>query len=166
MLKRFCRNSLAILVLIMCCATTVFAARPEKTEREPVMITSNSMQADKIGDTVTFSGDVTLKKKGMTLTSDSLIVFYDTRSRSIRKIDAYGNVVVRQENRTAFSHKASYYSKEEKIVLSGEARILEDENELGGDTITLFIRDDRSVVEGGKVLFYQNKQNKSEEGKP
>jgi len=142
-----------------------YAASPEKTKREPVAITSNSMEADKLGDTVTFMGNVVLKKAGMTLTSDTMVVFYDPRSRDIKEIDAYGNVVVRKEGRVAYSNKASYYSREEKIVLSGDARIIENKNQLGGDTITLFMNEDRSVVESGKIMFYQNKQEKSGEEK-
>jgi lipopolysaccharide export system protein LptA len=130
-----------------------------------VVITSNTMAADKLGDTVTFTGNVTLKKAGMTLTSDSMVVFYDAQSKGIKEIDAYGNVVVRKEGRVAFSNKASYYSREEKIVLSGDARIIENENQLGGETITLFMNEDRSVVEAGKIMFYQNKLDKSNDEK-
>jgi len=124
------------------------------------------MEADKLGDTVTFTGNVTLKKAGMTLTSDSMVVFYDAQSKGIKEIDAYGNVVVRKEGRVAFSNKASYYSREEKIVLSGDARIIENENQLGGETITLFMNEDRSVIEAGKIMFYQNKLDKpNDDGK-
>ena len=87
----------------------------------------------------------------MTLYSDPMIVFYDASSKGIREIEAIGNVVVRKEGRVALSNRASYYSKEEKIVLTGDARIIENENQLGGERITLFMRDDRSIVEGGKV---------------
>ena len=131
---------------------------PEKGKREPIVITSRRMQADKLGDKVTFTGDVTLKKEGMTLTSDSMVVFYDVTTKGIKEIEATGNVVVRKEGRVALSNKASYDSRDEKIVLTGDARIIENENQLGGEKITLFMRDDRSIVEGGKVLFYQDKQ--------
>lgn len=130
----------------------------EKGKREPIVITSRRMQADKLGDKVTFTGDVTLKKEGMTLNSDSMIVFYDVKTKGIKDIEASGNVVVRKEGRVALSNKAFYDSREEKIVLTGDARIIENENQLGGEKITLFMRDDRSIVEGGKVLFYQDKQ--------
>jgi len=160
MLKQCCRNSLFILAVLLVFAGTSSAARPEKREREPLVITSTRMEADKLGDKVTFLGAVTLKKEGMTLTSDSMIVFYDVGTKAIREIEAYGNVVVRKEGRTAFSNKASYYSDEEKVILTGDARIIENENQLGGEKITLFMRDDRSIIEGGKVLFYQNKQEK------
>ncbi|OGW35447.1 MAG: hypothetical protein A2010_02455 [Nitrospirae bacterium GWD2_57_9] len=134
------------------------AARQGKGKREPIVITASRMEADKLGDKVTFKGDVTLKKEAMTLYSDSMTVFYDARSKGVNEIEALGNVVVRKEGRVALSNKAFYYSREEKIVLTGDARIIENENQLGGERITLFMRDDRSIVEGGKVLFYQDGQ--------
>lgn len=164
MSKRYFRNSLLIAALFLLLAAMSGAAETGSNAREPVVITSKRMQADKLGDKVTFTGNVTLKKEGMTLTSDTMIVFYDVESKDIREIEAHGNVVVRKENRVALSHNASYYSREEKIVLTGDARIVENENELGGEKITLFMRDDRSIVEGGKVLIYKDKQEKPLEG--
>lgn len=138
-------------------AATPGPGKQLKGKREPIVITSNRMEGEKLGDKVTFLGDVTLKKEGMTLNADSMIVFYDAPSKGINQIEAHGNVVVRKDGRVALSKKAFYYSREEKIVLTGDARIIENENQLGGERITLFMRDDRSIVEGGKVLFYQDK---------
>jgi lipopolysaccharide export system protein LptA len=164
MLKRYFRNSLLILASLFLTAATQ-ADNEQKGKREPVVITSSHMEADKLGDQVTFTGDVVLKKEGMTLYSDSMIVFYDEPTKGIREIEALGNVVVRKEGRVALSNKALYYSREEKIVLTGDARIIENENQLGGERITLFMRDDRSIVEGGKVLFYQDKDKQPESRK-
>lgn len=158
MLKQFFRNSFFIIASVFLVAAMPAHGGPEKGKREPIVITSRRMQADKLGDKVTFTGDVTLKKEGMTLNSDSMVVFYDVTTKGIKDIEASGNVVVRKEGRVALSNKAFYDSREEKIVLTGDARIIENENELGGEKITLFMRDDRSIVEGGKVLFYQDKQ--------
>jgi lipopolysaccharide export system protein LptA len=74
--------------------------------------------------------------------------------------------VVRQEGRVALANKAVYYSKEEKIVLTGEPHIIENENKLGGERITLFMRSERSIVEGGNVLFYQDKQEEKKVQRP
>jgi lipopolysaccharide export system protein LptA len=130
----------------------------ETGDREPMVVTSARMEADELGNRVTFVGDVILKKEAMTLTSDHLVVFYDPASKGVREIEALGNVVVRKEGRIAHANKAIYYSKDEMIVLTGDARINDNENQLGGERITLFMRDDRSIVEGGKVLFYRDKQ--------
>lgn len=142
----------------------VFVLSPagaEGEKKEPIVVTSSSMQAERLGNVVTFLGDVVLKKEDITLYSDTVVVFYDEQTKTIREIEARGNVVVSRDDRVAFANHASYYSKEEKFVLTGDARIIENENELGGDRITLFVRQDRSIVEGGKVMFYQeNRQEK------
>lgn len=151
------RNSLIIAVSSFLVAAAPGAAEQEQAKQEPIVITSKQMQADKLGDTVTFEGDVILKKEDMTVYSDSLVVYYDARSKGVKDIEAHGNVVVRREGRVALADKAVYSSREEKIVLTGDARIIENDNQLGGERITLFMRDDRSIVEGGRVLFYQDK---------
>lgn len=159
MLKPFFRSSFVVLF-------AVFAAVsfPGAAEREPIVITSDHMDADKLGDIVRFDGSVVLKKESMTLNSDHLTVFYDSPAKGVREIEALGNVVVTKEGRVALANKAIYYSKEEKIVLTGDARIVENANQLGGEKITLFMRDDRSIVEGGKVLIYQDKTGKKTPG--
>ncbi len=166
MLKLSFRNNLIIVIGLFLASNAAGSTAPPNGKREPIVITANRMEADKLGNRVTFKGNVMLKKEGMTLNSDSMVVFYDQPTKGINEIDALGNVVVRKEGRLALSNRAFYYSREEKIVLTGDARIIENENRLGGERITLFMRDDRSIVEGGKVLFYQeNQKNKSTNGK-
>ena len=159
---RFLRNSFFIIASVVLLAATTGAQGPEKEreeqEQEPIVITSRLMEAEKLGDKVTFTGNVVLKKEGMTVTSDSMVVFYDAPTKGIREIQAFGNVVVQKEGRIALSNKAFYDIRDEKIVLTGDARIIENDNQIGGEKITLFLREDRSIVEGGKVLFYQDKQ--------
>jgi lipopolysaccharide export system protein LptA len=158
MSKQFSRNSLFIVASLLLIAATSVEGRPGKNVREPLIITSNSMNAEKLGDKVTFTGKVTLKKEGMTLTSDVMIIYYDIGSKDIRKVEAHGNVIVRKEGRVAFSNDALYSNLQETIVLTGNASIIENENRIGGEKITLFLADDRSIVEGGgKVMFYKDK---------
>ncbi len=165
MLRPYCKNSLLTIAAVFLLVETSHAARTGKASEEPIVITSSRMEAEKLGDKVTFLGNVTLKKEGMTLSSDSMVVFYDAGTKNIREIEAYGNVVVHKDGRVALSNVASYFSREEKIVLTGDARIIENENQIGGEKITLFMRDDRSIVEGGKVLLYQEKTDKAMERK-
>ncbi|HET7317523.1 MAG TPA: lipopolysaccharide transport periplasmic protein LptA [Nitrospirota bacterium] len=162
MSRRYFRNSLLVIASVAVLAAVPALAAPLVTkEAEPIVITSNRMEAEKLGEKVTFSGNVELKKEGMTVTSDQMVVFYDPGSKNIREIVARGNVVVRKEGRIALANLATYSLREEKIVLTGDARIIENENQVGGQKIILFMRDDRSIVEGGKVLLYQDKLDKS-----
>ena len=158
MSRRYFRNSLLVIAAVaVLAAVPALAAQSVAKEAEPIVITSNHMEAEKLGEKVTFSGNVELKKEGMTVTSDQMVVFYDPGSKNIREIVARGNVVVRKEGRIALANLATYSLREEKIVLTGDARIIENENQVGGQKIILFMRDDRSIVEGGKVLLYQDK---------
>ncbi len=129
------------------------------------MITADRMEAEQLGSQVHFAGNVVLKKGNMTLSSDSMIVYYDAGTKSIREIDSDGDVRVDKDGRIALADKATYYRSEEKIVLTGDARIIENENQIGGKKITLFTRDDRSIVEGGKVTIYQDAKDAAAQGK-
>ena len=166
MSKRFCRNSPLLVAALFLMAAAPDPAALEKEKREPIVVTSDRMEADELGNTVTFIGDVTLKKETLTLTADRLVVYYDTKDKGVREIEARDHVVVRQDGRVAMANKAVYYSKDEKIVLTGEPRIIENENQLGGERITLFMRSDRSIVEGGNVLFYQDKPDEKKSQRP
>ncbi len=157
MSRRSFRNSFLVLAGLFLIAARPAPFSPETGKREPIVVTSKRMEAEKLGDTVTFIDDVVLKKEAMTLNSERLVVHYDPSSKGVREIEALGKVVVTQEGRVAMGEKAVYFSNEEKIVLTGDARIVENENQLRGERIILFIRENRSVVEGGKVLFYQDK---------
>jgi lipopolysaccharide export system protein LptA len=147
-------------------AATSGSARPDKNNREPLVITSNRMHAEKLGDKVTFTENVTLKKEGMTLTSDVMIVYYNAGSKDIREVEAHGTVVVRKDGRVALANNALYSRENGTIVLTGDASIVENENKIGGEKITLFMADDRSIIEGkGKVMFYKDKSLESRKRK-
>ena len=160
MSKQYFRNSLLMLAAIFLAAAASNRAVTKKDSQEPTVITSDRMEANKLSDKVTFIGNVVLKKEGLTLQSDTMIVYFDATSKDIKEIDASDNVIVHKDGRVALANKGLYSSSEEKIVLTGNARIIENENVLGGNKITLFMRNDRSIVEGGTVLFYQNKTDK------
>lgn len=166
MSRRFFRNSPLIIVSLFLMAAAPDPFSLEKGKREPIVVTSDRMEADELGNTVTFLSNVTLKKEMLTLTSDQLIVYYDAATKGVREIEAQGNVVVRQEGRVALADTAVYHSNEEKLVLTGNPRIIENENQLGGERITLFMRSDRSIVESGNVLFYQDRVDAGKTDKP
>jgi len=160
MSKPYFRNSALIVFSFFFLAAAARSGQPAKKNQEPVVITSNRMEAEKLGDKVTFIGNVILKKEGMTLASDRMIVFYQASTKNVREVEAHGNVKVMKEGRVALSNDASYYTGEDKVILTGNARIIENDNQLNGEKITLFVTDGRSIVEGGNVLIYQDKQGK------
>ena len=61
-----------------------------------------------------------------------------------------GNVRFVQEGREARSARATFHNLEQRIVLSGGATLRQGQNTVQGETLTIFLRENRSVVTGGK----------------
>lgn len=117
-----------------------------------IRITSDRMESvDKKG-TVVFTGNVVAVKGAMTITTDRLEVFYEKGKggkKRLQQIIASGNVVIKEGERTGTARTAVYDKPGEIITLSGDARVQEGDNRIQGEKITLYINEDRSVVESG-----------------
>jgi lipopolysaccharide export system protein LptA len=69
--------------------------------------------------------------------------------RAISKIEATGRVKIEKENGRATCRRAVYFEEERKIVLTGEPVAWQKGTRVTGKQITMFLDEDRSVVEGG-----------------
>ncbi len=133
-----------------------------KKQSEAIHITSDKMEVKDQKGTVIFSGNVVAKKGNLTIYSDILEVFYakkaagkksvpagrDTKEkRRLKKIVARGHLRIVQGKRRATAREAVYYKPQEKIVLIKDARIWDGKNTIKGDKVTLFVNENRSVVE-------------------
>ena len=71
-----------------------------------------------------------------------------------------GNVrIITKDCRIGTAKRAEYYDAEQRVVLIGNARVWQDDNVVTGERITIYLAEDRSVVEGGKqervkAVFY------------
>lgn len=166
MSKPYFRNSLLLAASLVLIAATPDDMRSDENKREPMVITADRLDAEQLGEKVTFTGNVTLKKEGTILSSDVMTVLYDVGTKDVREVEAQGNVEVRKEDRVGLSNRAVYDRRKDTIVLTGNARIIENENQFGGEKITLFMADDRSIIEGGgKVMIYQDKAQENRKRK-
>ncbi|MBP2687628.1 MAG: sugar transporter substrate-binding protein, partial [Deltaproteobacteria bacterium] len=75
---------------------------------------------------------------------------YSREAGAVDRIEAQGNVRVVQEGREARSARATLYNLEQRIVLSGGATLRQGQNTLQGETLTIFLQENRSVVTGDK----------------
>lgn len=76
-------------------------------------------------------------------------------NRSIHTIEATGRVNIEKENGRATCDKAVYYQDEQKIVLTGSPVAWEKGTRVSGKQITMFLVEDRSVVEGGSRVIIE-----------
>ncbi len=69
-------------------------------------------------------------------------------NRSISQIEATGRVKIKKESGSATCAKAIYYQDGDKLVLTGNPVAWDKGTRVTGRKITMFLAEDRSVVEG------------------
>lgn len=147
---------LAIAIFFM----PAFASHASTLKRDnPIVITSDTLTADNKNNTAIFEGSVVATSQDIKIFSDKMTVFYSDGNSKISKIHAVGNIKVQKEGMAIFSEEAEYIytDDEEKIVFTGNPKVIENDNSITGTRIIYFLKDDRAVIEGSKVLI-QNKK--------
>ncbi|SPJ15989.1 OstA family protein [Syntrophobacter sp. SbD2] len=178
---------LFFVALLICCPLThaangTNASKPpldmnEKiaTSQSPIHITADRMEANQEDNTIIFENHVVVKQDDVTVTSNRLKVTMlqqDPKAASaepnpadrIDYIEFEGDVKVTQQDRLATAKKAIFYQKEQKIILHGRPVVTKGQDRVEGDLITIYLKEGRSVVEGGTgapvqaVLFPAKKE--------
>ena len=70
-------------------------------------------------------------------------------NRAVSQIEATGRVKIERDAGNATCQKAVYYRDEDKIVLTGDPVAWDKGTRVSGKRITMFLAEDRTVVEGG-----------------
>jgi len=158
------------------------AALPSEQAPAPpeIIITSNSLVFKNIENTAIFTGKVVMTKADFTMYANQMIVYFAGEvqpaipkkegegvrppeapqadlptfgNRSVSLIDATGNVVMQKGEKKAKSRKAVYHQRDEVLVLTGDPEAWEKGYRVTGTKMTMFLKEDRSVVEGSRVVI-------------
>lgn len=144
--------SIGLICLLM--TTQALAAPAEKTNYKdrsslPITIKSNELSADNKGKTAVFNGKVVAKQGDITIFADRIIINYADKKGDVEKIEASGNVRIIQQNKTGTAAQAVYDSRDGRITLTGNPKVMQGADSISGKVITYYVDDDRSVVTGG-----------------
>ena len=155
----------AWLMLFACQAAAVFAAQtvPGIESNQPIEITSQQLEVLQSERKSVFTGEVVAKQGDMTLYADELTVFFLKEGNQIDRLEATGNVKFTQLDRTATADKAVYRQNEEILLLTGNAQVKQGANQIAGDEITLYVRENRSLIKSSahnrvKAVIVPDKQ--------
>ncbi|MGB5218795.1 MAG: lipopolysaccharide transport periplasmic protein LptA [Smithella sp.] len=148
---------------------------------EPMEITSDRMEAFNDKKLIIFSGGARITQGKSVLKANRLLLYYkgelknENKKNEIRaeqngileKIEAQGNVSFTREERTAHGDQAIYYMESNKIVLTGNALLNEGKNSIKGERVTVFINENRGLVESDtqsqvKAIIYPQSRKKTE----
>jgi len=137
-----------VLFVSFCCVSTGFAAgqtaAPDTTQ--PIEITAQKLELIQQQRQSIFTGDVVATQGDMTLSADKLTVFLLENQDQIDRLEAVGTVKVVQLDRVATADRAVFYQLEEKLVLSGHAVVVQDNNKVSGEEIVIYLKENRSVI--------------------
>jgi lipopolysaccharide export system protein LptA len=141
------------------------ATKADGERSQPVTVDADRMERFGKESLVVFIGNVVARQDGSVQHADRLEIYLDEKGDRILRTVSTGNVrIVTSDCRTGTARRAEYFDLEQRMVLSGNARVWQDDNVISGETITIFMSQDRSVVEGGKqervkAVFYQQPES-------
>lgn len=145
------------------------AATPPRSvedRNQPVTVDADRMERFGKESLVIFIGNVVARQNNSVQYADRMEVYLDEKGDRILRTVSSGNVrIVTKDCRTGTAKRAEYFDLEQRMVLIGNARVWQEDNVVSGDTITIFLSQDRSIVQGGrqervKAVFYQKEQAK------
>jgi lipopolysaccharide export system protein LptA len=140
---------------------------PGPRSNAPIVIDADRMEAFKKDGLVVFSGNVIAKQENSVQTADRMEVYLDDKGDRITRTVSTGNVrIITRDCRSGTAKRAEYYDAEQRVVLIGNARVWRDDNVVTGERITIYLAEDRSLVEGGqqervKAVFYPKSQDQA-----
>lgn len=139
----------------------------------PMVIKSKSLELDDQKKEVTFRGSVHATRDDFEIDCDQMLVRYDASSKAsgedmagarIKEIVATGRVVIRRvQGGVATAERAVFFQGDEKVVLTGKPVVKQGNDLVEGEKITIFLKENRSVVEGSQdsqvraVIYPRNK---------
>lgn len=146
---------------------------PADGKNGPVTVDSDQLENIQKEGLVVFTGNVVATQNGSTQWADRMEVYLDDKGDRITRTVSTGNVrIITRDCRSGTAKRAEYYDAEQRVVLTGDARVWQEENVVTGERITIFLAEDRSMVEGGaggrvKGIFYPKREGEaSANGKP
>jgi lipopolysaccharide transport protein LptA len=91
--------------------------------------------------------DVVVENADTNLKAHTMKVYFDKISQQIQRVDAYGDVKIKQPKRESKSKKAVYYVGEDKIELTGKPRIVQGLDFYTAEKVTIYDKGNRVVFE-------------------
>lgn len=119
--------------------------------KEPVTITADALEFDYRSRVLTYRGKVMTQQGDTQLQADLLtLTFEKNEGNRLESVVAEGNVRLLKGEREATAARAEFDQKERIVVLRKDAVVRSGQNEVRGEKITVYLDDERTIVEGGE----------------
>ncbi|MFQ5521562.1 MAG: lipopolysaccharide transport periplasmic protein LptA [Candidatus Methylomirabilia bacterium] len=119
---------------------------------EPVVVDADRMESFKKEGLVIFSGNVVARQNNAVHYADRMEVYLDERGERVIRTVSTGNVrVITPDCQIGTARRAEHYEADQRVVLIGEARVWQGDNVISGERITLYLAEERSIIEAGQA---------------
>jgi lipopolysaccharide export system protein LptA len=142
------------------------AAPAAEGKNGPVVVDSDTLESMQKEGLSIFKGNVVARQNNSVQHADRMEVYTDAKSDRVERVVSTGNVrIVTRDCRMGTASRTEYYDGEQRVVLIGNARVWRESDVVTGERITIYLAEDRSVVESGKqervkAIFYSQDQNR------
>ena len=127
----------------------------------PIEVVADRMEAYQEKRMIVFSGNTVATQGDIKLKTDRLSIYYKksdekkektgkhdmTVAGDLEKIELQGNVVVTQNDLSATSEAAVYYSDGAKVIMTGNPVLQQGKNVIKGCRVVIFIDENRGEVQ-------------------
>jgi len=153
--------------LLLLCATPAMAGEipsEGKDAGRPTTVTADHLEVSRKEHRAIYTGNVVATTADLTVTADRMEFDFDEKMETVERMVAIGNVQIsRSDGTRAVSEQATYDVLQERVVLEGKAVAWRRGNMISGMRITLFITEDRELVQGDErervtVVVYPKQQ--------
>ena len=151
----------------------------------PIQIEADRMETSQKGGAVLFSGNVAASQGSLIINADEMTVLYTEAGsrpdgsavtdavmpRKIQKITAKGSVKIVQGDWVAAGDTMDFNADDRIVILTGNAKVWQDQNMVSGEKIILYLDEGKSVVERSsregdrvKAFIYPSSEGKNDSG--
>lgn len=135
-------------------------------DRQPVTVDADKMDRFGKESLIIFTGNVVARQNNSVQYADRMEVYLDEKGDKIVRTVSTGSVrIITKDCKTGTAKRVEYFDLEQRMVLIGNARVWQEDNVVTGDTITILLSQDRSIVQSGrqervKAVFYSKNESK------
>ncbi len=124
--------------------------RAAEVQQTPITISSDSLEINRKARVAVYEGNVVAsdKGRGLTISAGQIEFFFDDKMEEVERAVATGNVRLSYGQRRGTADQAEYFPGEARAVLLGHPRVWQNNDVVTGCRITLWLREDRSQVDG------------------
>ena len=116
---------------------------------QQVEVSADSLVIEEAGKEATFSGNVLIKRTGLTVRAQKVVVSYGSGIDDIQSFDATGNVRIETAGQVASGERAEFDPKSQILRLTGAVMVQNSAGTMGGAELIVNLATNETTFKAG-----------------